>query len=63
MKKALIAALASLMLAGALCAVDGAPLVSASGTIILGDTCLPATVNPPTSLVAGSDGSTNVNEF
>ena len=45
MKKTLVAALASLMLAGILCAVDGAPVASSAGSLVVAaDGCTPLVI-------------------
>ncbi len=53
MKKTLIAALASLMLAGALCAADGATTFNSSATLVaVGDGC-PLSVAMSPSVAVG----------
>ena len=56
MKKTLVAALASLMLAGALCAVDGAPAVNSGGQVaVAADGCAPLVISE--SATADDSGS------
>ena len=58
MKKTMIAALASLMLAGAISAVSGATTNTATGTaVIIGDGTSPVPSSP--SLIVPSDGFSN----
>ena len=61
MKKTIIAALASLMLAGAMSAVSGAPLTStATGTVVIvGDGASPIPTAPP----ANSAGDDRINHL
>ncbi len=63
MKKTLIAALASLMLAGALCAVDGATAVSSGAAfVIIGDGGGPIIASPPAE-AANSDAFALPDQF
>jgi hypothetical protein len=58
MKKTIIAALASLMLAGAISAVSGAPTSTATGTVVIvGDGASPIPIPPP----ANSAGDDRIN--
>jgi len=60
-KKIFIAALASLMLAGALCAVDGATSATSTNPLVVtADGCAPSMISSP-NVTENDDSSSNLN--